>query len=73
MVCSKTPLDLNARSTAQVASYQEKDEGPSARERADAQLLQAAFLPGALPHNDTLDVARDLPPGCSRCPGGRLV
>ena len=70
MVCSKIPLDLNARSTAQVASYQEKDEGPSARERADAQLLQAAFLPGALPHNDTLDVAAIYLPAAHAALGG---
>ncbi len=67
-------LDLVANLAAQaleraVLSQRERERA-STRERADAQLLQDAFLPRSLPRTDTLDVAAVYLPASDAAMGG---
>jgi serine phosphatase RsbU (regulator of sigma subunit) len=54
-------LDLIAQMAAQALDrallYEREREQASARERSEAQLLRQAFLPEALPHTDSLEMA----------------
>jgi serine phosphatase RsbU (regulator of sigma subunit) len=67
-------LDLIANLAAQALDraqlYQREREQTSRRERADAQLLQDAFLPRTLPRTDTLDVAAVYLPASDASMGG---
>jgi hypothetical protein len=67
-------LDLIANLAAQALDrallYQRDREQSSLQERADAQLLQNAFLPRTLPQTDTLDVAAVYLPASDAAMGG---
>jgi serine phosphatase RsbU (regulator of sigma subunit) len=67
-------LDLIANLAAQALDrallYQRDREQSSLRERADAQLLQNAFLPRTLPQTATLDVAAVYLPASDAAMGG---
>jgi serine phosphatase RsbU (regulator of sigma subunit) len=67
-------LDLVANLAAQALERavltQREHERASTRERADAQLLQDAFLPRSLPTTDTLDVAAVYLPASDAAMGG---
>jgi serine phosphatase RsbU (regulator of sigma subunit) len=67
-------LDLVANLAAQALERavltQRERERASTRERADAQLLQDAFLPRSLPTTDTLDVAAVYLPASDAAMGG---
>jgi serine phosphatase RsbU (regulator of sigma subunit) len=70
----KRALDLIANLAAQALDrallYQRQFELSSNRERADAQLLQDAFLPRVLPQTETLDVAAVYLPASDAAMGG---
>jgi serine phosphatase RsbU (regulator of sigma subunit) len=67
-------LDLIANLAAQALDrallYQRERERSWSRERADAQLLQDAFLPRVLPQTETLDVAAVYLPASDAAMGG---
>jgi serine phosphatase RsbU (regulator of sigma subunit) len=67
-------LDLVANLAAQALERailtERENERASTRERADAQLLQEAFLPRSLPTTDTLDVAAVYLPASDAAMGG---
>jgi serine phosphatase RsbU (regulator of sigma subunit) len=67
-------LDLIANLAAQALEravlHQRQQEQASNQERADAQLLQDAFLPRVLPNNETLDVAAVYLPASDAAMGG---
>jgi serine phosphatase RsbU (regulator of sigma subunit) len=65
-------LNLITRMSAQALLHQRKNEEQrvASRDRADAQLLQDAFLPRELPHTETLDVAARYLPAAHAALGG---
>jgi serine phosphatase RsbU (regulator of sigma subunit) len=61
---------LAAQALERALLTQRETERASTRERADAQLLQDAFLPRSLPATDTLDVAAVYLPASDAAMGG---
>jgi serine phosphatase RsbU (regulator of sigma subunit) len=62
--------DLTAQALDRALLHQREHEHRDLRERADAQLLQDAFLPRVLPQTDTLDVAAIYVPASDASMGG---
>jgi serine phosphatase RsbU (regulator of sigma subunit) len=62
--------NLTAQALDRALLHQREHEHRDLRERADAQLLQDAFLPRVLPQTDTLDVAAIYLPASDAAMGG---